>query len=257
MSEAGAEQPDTRQAGMKAVIIFLVICPLFIVIIGFLFVAQVNQMRPHVKPDTAQADAGGDQRQAMHQSNAPVTGPSKYSSCVACHGDQAQGISNETVKGPRLAGLSGWYIKKQIEKFKNGQRGAHPEDTMGAQMVPFAKMLATEADVDEVIADIKALAPEEPADPGPGDAVRGQSVLMVCKTCHGQNMEGNEQLGGPPIRQQHAWYLFDALKKFKAGIRGGTDDTPESQQMRGMTMSLATDDDIHNVIAAIQELREE
>ncbi len=253
MNEPNTSGPDQEQSGMKAIIIFLIISPIFVLIIGLIFVAQVNNMASVPPPNNDDGASGNNVTSAP--ANLPP--PSKYSSCVACHGDKAQGVKNETVKGPRLAGLSAWYMKRQIEKFKDGKRGAHADDKMGAQMVPFAKMLATEADVDEVIAEIEKLKPETPADRGPGDAAKGQASLMVCKTCHGQNMEGNEQLKGPPIKQQHAWYLYDAIKNFKAGIRGGQNDTMEAQQMRAMCMTLATDDAINDVIAAIQALNKD
>lgn len=59
--------------------------------------------------------------------------------CGLCHGPAGLGI--EALQSPRLAGVNDWYLLKQLEKFQDGRRGAHPDDIFGAQMVPYAKAL--------------------------------------------------------------------------------------------------------------------
>lgn len=40
--------------------------------------------------------------------------------CATCHGNQAEG--NKGQKAPRLAGQYDWYLSKQLEYFKSGER---------------------------------------------------------------------------------------------------------------------------------------
>ena len=59
-------------------------------------------------------------------------GKELYITCGKCHGKQAQG--NWYVNAPRLAGMSDWYLVTQLKNFKQGIRGAHPDDITGRQM---------------------------------------------------------------------------------------------------------------------------
>lgn len=72
--------------------------------------------------------------------------------CGACHGGAAEG--NPALKAPRLAGLDGAYIKRQFAHFRDGVRGTDPQDTPGRQMAMMAKTLATERDLEDIIAFI-------------------------------------------------------------------------------------------------------
>jgi cytochrome c553 len=72
--------------------------------------------------------------------------------CGACHGGTAEG--NVSLKAPRLAGLDAAYIKRQFAHFRDGVRGTDPQDTPGRQMAMMAKTLATERDLDDIIAFI-------------------------------------------------------------------------------------------------------
>jgi cytochrome c oxidase subunit 2 len=75
--------------------------------------------------------------------------------CVVCHGEDGMGI--EILNAPRLAGMSDWYMVTQLQKFRTGLRGAHPEDIFGAQMVPSAKALPDDQALLDVVAYINAL----------------------------------------------------------------------------------------------------
>ncbi|HEY3403094.1 MAG TPA: c-type cytochrome [Ohtaekwangia sp.] len=72
--------------------------------------------------------------------------------CGSCHGSGAKG--NELMNAPRLSGTDDWYLKRQLVNFKNSVRGAHPDDKLGAQMVPMSALLADEEAVNNVIAYI-------------------------------------------------------------------------------------------------------
>src|SRR5690606_32373495 len=62
----------------------------------------------------------------------PNRGRSMFTTCAACHGRQGEG--NWSTKAPKLAGMSDWYLMRQLENFRDGVRGAHPEDLYGMQM---------------------------------------------------------------------------------------------------------------------------
>ncbi len=70
--------------------------------------------------------------------------------CSACHGADGEGIW--ATNAPRLAGMSDWYMMRQLKNFKDGIRGAHPQDFSGAQMA----MLSTTLNDDKAIGDVLA-----------------------------------------------------------------------------------------------------
>jgi cytochrome c oxidase subunit II len=78
-----------------------------------------------------------------------------YQVCGTCHGWEGQGI--EAVKAPRAAGVQDWYLARQLNNFKRGIRGAHPEDLYGQQMIQMANVLVTDRAVDDVVAYINTL----------------------------------------------------------------------------------------------------
>jgi cytochrome c553 len=83
-------------------------------------------------------------------------GRTAYAPCLACHGERATG--NEALKAPALSRQADWYLAAQIEKFRAGLRGTHPQDTTGAQMRPMAMTLGDETAIRDVVAYIRSLA---------------------------------------------------------------------------------------------------
>ena len=59
--------------------------------------------------------------------------------------------------GPKLAGMDDWYLVRQINNYNKGLRGYDPKDTWGNQMRPMAATLATDAQVNNVVAYINSL----------------------------------------------------------------------------------------------------
>lgn len=70
--------------------------------------------------------------------------------CLSCHG--ANGEGNEALGAPKLTLLPDWYMRRQLQYFKNGIRGIDPSDINGQQMAVFTKMLAD----NQAIADVTA-----------------------------------------------------------------------------------------------------
>ncbi|MFS8609254.1 MAG: c-type cytochrome [Gammaproteobacteria bacterium] len=82
-------------------------------------------------------------------------GRTLYQTCAGCHGRDGRGIWS--TNAPRLAGMSDWYLKRQLEYFRDGVRGAHADDLYGLQMAMMAASLRNERAIDDVIAYINSL----------------------------------------------------------------------------------------------------
>src|SRR6267154_1604616 len=67
----------------------------------------------------------------------PGRGKLLYATCSSCHGVRGEGIWS--INAPRLSNMSDWYLKRQLENFQQGLRGAHPQDFNGAQMAAMAQ----------------------------------------------------------------------------------------------------------------------
>lgn len=82
-------------------------------------------------------------------------GSRHYRTCGACHGPNGEGV--KSTNAPRLAGLEDWYIKRQLQHFKAGIRGAHEDDLYGPQMRDMSRILVDETAIDNVVAYISTL----------------------------------------------------------------------------------------------------
>lgn len=85
-----------------------------------------------------------------------------------------------------------------------------------------------------------------------GDAVAGAAQYAVCASCHGQQGEGVAALNAPKIAGQDAWYLKRQLLNYQNGSRGTHEDDVYGRQMVPMSMTLANEGAIDNVVAHIQ-----
>lgn len=78
-----------------------------------------------------------------------------YATCGACHGPNGQG--RWSTNAPRTAGMSDWYMVTQLKNFKQGIRGAHPQDMFGPQMGLMADILVDDQAINDVVAYINTL----------------------------------------------------------------------------------------------------
>lgn len=179
-------------------------------------------------------------------------GRALYATCASCHGQDGGG--RPEYEAPAIAGLPPWYIEAQLQKFRSGARGAHPDDAAGLRMRPMSRTLPHDADVAIVAAYVSSLPPTSPAATLTGDAAHGRQLFATCATCHGENAAGNRALNAPPLNRASDWYLVAQLQKFKAGIRGTNAADVTGSQMRPMALGLADEQAMRDVVAYIATL---
>lgn len=175
-------------------------------------------------------------------------GQAKAAVCASCH--MADGNSLAPTF-PKIAGQKASYIAKQLKEIKEGARTA-------PIMVPFAGMLATDEDRANVAAyfasqKVKAGNPANAELAAKGKVIYETGVLnkgvAACTACHGPAGEGNELAVFPQLQAQHAMYIEQQLKAFRAGSRAND----PAGMMRDIASKLS-DDEIKAVAAYIQTM---
>jgi cytochrome c553 len=181
-------------------------------------------------------------------------GEELFDLCVQCHG--VDGGGDPAALAPPIAGMSDWYIEEQLRKFRSGVRGAHPDDLAGLRMYPMALSLREGSDLEAVAAYVASLPPALPESTlEGGDATRGKALYAPCAACHGQQAEGLEVLGGPAMKLSADWYLLKQIQNFKIGIRGTDLRDITGLRMRPMSLTLADEQAMKDVVAYIMTLR--
>lgn len=173
--------------------------------------------------------------------------------CNTCHG--AEGLGDDSMGTPRLAGQGFSFVVKQLEDFASDKR----TDTTMFIMNTNAKGLS-EQDRKDVAAFVASL-PKDAAGSDlnqvkelgsvpVGTRYLGKSIaqfgapdrgIPACHSCHGYNGRGAYPVY-PMIGNQKYVYLVNQLKKWRDGSRAND----PMAQMRKVAQKL-TDDDIHNV----------
>ena len=77
--------------------------------------------------------------------------------CAACHGNDGRGRA--ALAAPRLAGQHATYLADQLRGYRQGTRGVHPDDAMGATMRTSAINLG-DGDIDALAQHYAALSSE-------------------------------------------------------------------------------------------------
>ncbi|WP_238787541.1 c-type cytochrome [Thiospirillum jenense] len=186
---------------------------------------------------------------------APVTGDIEKGKqkvaqiCNACHGLDGNGVAVQTI-WPKLAGQNANYIYKQLNNFKIGDRH-------NAQMTPMALPLT-----DEEMRNVAVYFQSQTQKGGtakPELVALGESIyragnpangVPACSGCHGPAGLGNDLAKFPRLAGQHADYITQTLKLFRAMER----ENDPNGMMRGVTARL-TDAEMAAVAQYIQGLR--
>ena len=181
------------------------------------------------------------------------SGKQLFDSCATCHGSAGEG--NPVLNSPVIGGQSAWYVQRQLNNFRLGLRGAHPDDLYGSQMASVSKTLQDPQAIKDVSSYIETL-PLITPDPTllSANIAAGKAAYAMCASCHGANGEGIRNLNAPRLSHQFDWYTAQQLENFREGLRGIHQKDFYGQQMRNMSMVLTEDDQIKDVSAYISTL---
>ena len=182
----------------------------------------------------------------------PDNGQAAFAVCASCHGQNGQG--NLALNAPKLAGMSQWYIARQLNYYQQGIRGGDDKDILGKQMAPLALTLAGPSAVNDMAAYIQTMQGAPVADTIEGDVERGHSYYVTCGTCHGDKGQGNQGLNAPRLAGQHDWYLKRQLENFKQGVRGKHRQDLYGTQMLLMSQVLQDEQAIDDIVAYLNTL---
>ncbi|MBI4264348.1 MAG: cytochrome c [Acidobacteria bacterium] len=183
------------------------------------------------------------------------TGAQLYAACESCHGADGQG--KVELAAPKLAGLPAWYLTRQLQRFRDGTRGKHPDDERGLRMRAMARQMMSDAEVEAVVGHVAAMPDVEVVStlPEPDPGV-GKTDFAACAVCHGEQGEGNESIMAPRIAGLNDWYLASQIRKYRTGIRGGAEGDDVGATMQEMANKAVAPERIDNLAAYIQRLAE-
>jgi len=182
----------------------------------------------------------------------PVAGMAAYGLCAACHGPDGQGV--QALNAPKLSGQEPWYLRRQIQYFKNGVRGTAEGDVFGATMAPIMAAVPDDSTIENIVAYIGTLPSESAPHTVTGNAEAGADLYANCAVCHGADGRGIWALNAPGLAGMTDWYLVRQLQNFKAEIRGRHPGDAYGHQMNLFADVLANDDAINDMIAYINTL---
>jgi cytochrome c553 len=157
--------------------------------------------------------------------------------CAWCHGPNGLGSPFGGV--PKLAGQKSGYLRFTLKDYRSGSR---PSGIMGpiAAFLDDAEILKIAAyyeGLDQgptLVSDVDAALLQL----GGALAVVGDldSSIPACSSCHGEEGRARGNLPGyPALAGQHAPYLEQQLRLWRAGIRGGTYNNIMAAAVRNIT----------------------
>ncbi len=170
---------------------------------------------------------------------ASVREPDAVQSCLGCHGPLGAGVSAGDV--PRIAGMSRYYLIKQLLSYANGTRRNQPMEEIARSMSPadidYVSTYFAQVDASGVYGGSTA-APAGALELGRSLATVGSHELRVqaCNNCHGPGGTG-EPPAIPYLAGQGASYLIASMTAWRAGTR--TND--EGDQMAMVARALTPD----------------
>jgi cytochrome c oxidase subunit II len=176
----------------------------------------------------------------------------EFGYCTTCHG--AQGNGNPAIGAPKIAGLEPWYLKRQLEAFRAGWRGVHPDDTTAREMRFVAQAIPDAAALDRAVAYVGTLAAEPAARTLAGDAQRGAVHYAACAACHGARGEGNAALDAPRLAGQSDWYVAAQLDAYRAGRRGAHAQDGVGARMRPLAALVPDASAVADLLAHLDSL---
>jgi len=172
--------------------------------------------------------------------------------CAACHGEE--GAGNPALGAPSLAGMPKWMVREQTGKFRDGLRGAHPEDPYGQQMKAIAQLLS-ETQIEAAAETVSAFEPFPTArSEGDVDIDPGRYLFANrCMECHRYTGTGEIVFHSAPLVYLDPPYLERSLRNYREGKRGAVEGDLYGQKMVDVASRLS-DEQIEQLVAYIGEL---
>lgn len=169
----------------------------------------------------------------------PPVGTGVYGQiCAACHGQNGEG--KEELLSPSITGLPVWYLEEQLEKFRSGQRGSHPEDIPGQQMRAISLSLS-DAQIKEAattVAAMPVILTELP--PAGADLATARfRYANECMECHRYNGKGEIVFHSAPLITLNRSYLVRQMKNYREGKRGVSEGDLYGRKMVEITSRLS------------------
>jgi cytochrome c553 len=169
--------------------------------------------------------------------------------CAACHGNDGNALNSKT--RPKLAGQNVVYLLRALTSFRPGMKYSRKSSIMNTMVFSLSEKEMLE------IANYYAALPGT-IDTARADLVplgqrlyRGgsfQKGVPACLACHGPAGLGNPAAGFPRLSGQHAIYIAEQLKAFRAGKR------VDEQQMMSTITKKMNDADIEALASYISGL---
>ncbi|GAC1667582.1 MAG: c-type cytochrome [Steroidobacteraceae bacterium] len=151
--------------------------------------------------------------------NAPAAPAADIAPCEACHGAQGEGMA--AAHGPRLAGQSSDYLRKQLDDFAHGTRD-NPIMRNFAAALSGQRRAELAARYASMSAPFVAQRKADAANLARGHQLASQGDeakrVQACNSCHGPDGSGVAH-SAPYLAGQSAEYLAGALTAFRRGTR--------------------------------------
>ena len=180
-------------------------------------------------------------------------GQALTATCIGCHGTDLNGDDGR--KSPALAAQHDWYLITQMQKYKNGMRGADVTDVNAMAMKDISEKLNSQqmADISAYIkANFKGKVQKLSVK---GDPAKGKQIYLACVACHGTEGQGNPQLKSPKLAGLQDWYIFESLKKFKSKERGRGKGDIQGKLMQTSVLMLPNEQAMRDVAAYLSTLK--
>jgi cytochrome c553 len=176
--------------------------------------------------------------------------------CAQCHG--AKGEGKVELRAPSIAGLPAEYVLAQLLHFREGRRGAAPDDPQAFLMSATAKALQPLhlGDVAQAVALLTTVSPPQPSTPADMHVLaQGRQLYQErCMECHRYNGKGEVVFGSAPLIGLQDWYLRAQLRQFIAGKRGTTPGDISGAKMRAAAQYVESEADLEAVVAYMMTL---
>ena len=159
-------------------------------------------------------------------------GEKKFYTCFGCHGVENYKNAYPDYSVPKLRHQTALYIVAALQEYRSGER---PHATMHAQAASLS-----DQDMLDIAAYLQGPEPQKPPDTMVGTT---PAQAAACTACHGVNGRGVDaplEPKPPILAGQYADYLVQAITQYRSGRR-------KNAIMTGMTLSLATDEDVKAV----------